>query len=89
MQSVYDLAVQLYGDVSKIGILLKLFPNLDSVIDLNSAILVEPQLDPIALFFTDNGYIVATDVVSQGEENPTFDSSVAKWDSDIYSFDMT
>jgi hypothetical protein len=62
-QSVYDLAVQLYGDVSKIGILLKLFPNLDSAISLNSPIVVETQIDPIAIFFSDNRIIVATDII--------------------------
>ena len=61
-QSIYDLAVQLYGDVSKIGILLELFPNLDSSINLNSSILVPTQVDPIALFFSSNSVIVATDL---------------------------
>lgn len=59
-QSIYDLAIQLYGDVSKIGILLELFPNLDSSINLNSSISVPTQIDPIALFFSSNKLIVAT-----------------------------
>ena len=62
-QSVYDLAVQLYGDVSKIGILLKLFPNLDSAITLNSPISVGQQIDPIALYFSDNRVVTSTDVI--------------------------
>jgi|SRR6187549_1410704 len=62
-QSVYDLAVQLYGDLSKIGILLELFPNLNSSIDLNSSIMVEDQTDPIAKYFKDKRIIVATDVL--------------------------
>jgi len=89
LQNVYDLAVQLYGDVSKIGILLDLFPNLDEVIDLNSSIVVPDQLDPVAIYFRDSGLIVSTDFVSGAVDNPTFDSSVVKWDSDVYSFDMT
>lgn len=65
-QTVYDLAVQLYGDSSKIGILLKLFPNLNSAIDFNSQITVENQVDPIAKYFLDTGIIVSTDIVSTG-----------------------
>lgn len=68
-QTVYDLSIQLYGDVSKIGILLKLFPNLNNAIDFNSAISVDPQLDPIAKYFTDSGIIVATDLVTEGAED--------------------
>jgi len=76
LQSVYDLSVQLYGDVSKIGILLELFPNLDSNIDLNSSIQVSTQIDPIALFFNDNRIIVATDI----EQAPIIYSRVLRED---------
>lgn len=67
-QSIYDLAIQLYGDASKIGILLELFPNLDSSINLNSTISVPTQVDPIALFFSSNKLIVATDVTVTYDE---------------------
>ena len=60
-QSVYDLAVQLYGDVSKIGNLLKNFSNLDSELALGSGITLEVQKDPIAIFFSEQKIIVATD----------------------------
>lgn len=68
-QTVYDLAVQLYGDVSKIGILLENFPNLNNAIDFNSTITISPQLDPIAKYFVDSGIIVATDLVTEGTED--------------------
>ena len=69
-QSVYDLAVQLYGDVSKIGKLLTQFTDLDNVLTLNSEIEVATQTDPIAIYFIDKSMIVSTDftpVVSSGD----------------------
>lgn len=62
-QNVYDLAIQLYGDLSKIGNLIKLFPNLDNEIALGSSITVEDQVDPMALYFSNNNIIVATDFI--------------------------
>lgn len=62
LQSVYDLAVQLYGDISKIGILLELFPNLNDTIALGSEVEVEEQTDPIAVYFLDKR--VATDILA-------------------------
>jgi hypothetical protein len=62
-QNVYDLAIQLYGDLSKIGILMELFPNLDEAITLSSSVTVEEQTDPIAKYFKDKRLIVATDVL--------------------------
>jgi hypothetical protein len=61
-QSVYDLCIQLYGDLSKIGNLLELFPNLDTVIPAGSEVTVEDTDDPIKLFFSDRRLIVATDL---------------------------
>jgi hypothetical protein len=61
-QNVYDLAVQVYGDISKIGILLELFPNLDVSINLSSSIMVDDQADPIAKYFKDKRIVVSTDV---------------------------
>jgi len=87
LQSVYDLAVQLYGDVSKIGILLELFPNLNEGIDLSSSIMVDPQTDPIAKFFSDKRIIVSTDYFTD-LSIITFDRIEFKWDSNIQTFDM-
>lgn len=61
-QTVYDLAIQLYGDISQIGHLLILFRNLDNEIAAFSAVSVGEQIDPIALFFTDRRIKVATDI---------------------------
>lgn len=62
-QSVWDLSIQLYGDLSKIGILLEIFPNLDDGITLNTEVNVELQTDPIAQYFLDKKIIVATDLM--------------------------
>jgi 3D (Asp-Asp-Asp) domain-containing protein len=77
-QSVYDLSIQLYGDLSKIGNLIKLFPNLDNVIPVGSEITVETQTDPIAKYFSDRRLMVATDTATElaGEIfDSTFDST--------------
>jgi len=69
-QSVYDLAVQLYGSISNIGNLLKLFPNLDNEIPLGSKIIIEEQADPIAKFFLDRKIIVCTDLEDSAAPAP-------------------
>ena len=61
-QSVYDLSVQLYGDISKIGEVLKVFTDLDSNIAVASEIDVPVQTDPQAIYFSDNKIIIATDI---------------------------
>lgn len=57
-QSVYDLAVQLYGTVSNIGKLLEKFPNLDDEVPFNSPISIVDQSDPVVSFFKNK--VVAT-----------------------------
>ncbi len=60
LQSAYDLAIQLYGDVSKIGNIINYFPNLDNEIPIGSLINVAKQDDPIAAYFADRRIAVAT-----------------------------
>lgn len=60
LQSHYDLAIQLYGDISKIGNILNYFPNLDTDIPQGSQIEVPEQDDPIAVYFKEKSIIVAT-----------------------------
>lgn len=70
MQTVYDLAIQLYGDVSKIGSLLTAITNINNEVPLFSALTVEEQKDPIVKYFIDNNIIVATDfTVASGSGN--------------------
>lgn len=70
LQSAYDLAIQLYGDISKIGNILNYFPNLDTNIPVGSSLTIEEQTDPIAVFFKDKGIIVSTDFIhSQDVDN--------------------
>lgn len=57
-QSVYDLAVQLYGTVSNIGKLLENFPNLNEQVPFNSPVDLVDQSDPVVTFF--KGKVVAT-----------------------------
>jgi hypothetical protein len=61
-QTVYDLSIQLFGDISQIRNLLELFPNLNGQITVGSEIAVAEQTDPMALYFTDRNLIVATDL---------------------------
>lgn len=87
LQSVYDLAIQLYGDVSKIGNLIKLFSNLDSNITLGFGIDVPLQSDPIAQYFSTNNIIVATDLT--GNRDLTADLTTITVDSDQITADQT
>lgn len=85
-QSVYDLAVQLYGTISNIGKLLEIFPNLNIQVPFGSVINLEDQADPIVTFF--KGKVVAT--FSDSEfviPSVTFDSSLITFDSTVYTWD--
>jgi hypothetical protein len=88
-QSVYDLAVQLYGDVSKVGIILKLFPILDTDVPLGSIITLTPQKDPIAIYFKDRGLIVCTEVKSYTPEPPVDDLVYYDDDSPVFYDDAS
>jgi hypothetical protein len=61
-QSVFDLAIQLYGDVSEVGKIMTTFTDLDNNIPVGSSLEVEATKDPIALYFGTNKIIVATDL---------------------------
>lgn len=75
-QSVYDLAIQLYGDLSKIGNLIELFPNLDNGIPVGSEFSYEVQTDPIAKYFQDKRIKISTDTtIVEGDEEGVFDST--------------
>jgi hypothetical protein len=52
-QTVYDLAIQLYGDLSRIGAILETFQALNNEIPVSSVVPLGEQIDPIALFFND------------------------------------
>ncbi len=69
LQSAYDLAIQLYGDVSKIGNIINYFPNLDTLIAVGSEISVSEQDDPIAIYFKDKEIAVGTDIDSNLSED--------------------
>ena len=57
-QSVYDLALQLYGDVAKIGNILTEISDIDVEVPFGTSFLVPEQQDPQALFFKNK--IIAT-----------------------------
>lgn len=85
LQSIFDLAVQLYGDLSKIGNILTEIPDINGEIALGTVFELPEQIDPQAVFFLDK--IVATDVRPPSEL--TFDMTTIRWDSTLYTFDQT
>ncbi len=88
LQSHFDLAVQLYGDVSQIGEILRNVSDINGEIPLGTVFSFPEQTDPIAKFFKDK--VVQTDFVPvSGDAPPTFDSTQVTWDSSQYTFDMT
>lgn len=50
-QSVFDLAVQLYGDFSRIDEILPLISNLGTKVPIGTSITYTPNNDPVSLFF--------------------------------------
>jgi hypothetical protein len=65
-QTVYDLAVQLYGNMSFIGKILKTFSNLNTEIAVGSTIQVDKTTDPVVQFFQRFQLAVATLQVADG-----------------------
>lgn len=68
LQSIYDLTIQLYGNLSSIGKLLEFFPNLNSEIQFNSQLNLVGSVDPIVNRFRDNNTIISTDIVFENFE---------------------
>ena len=52
-QSHWDLAIQLYGDISQIGEILKTNTDINGDIPFNSEFLIQVPEDPQAVFFLD------------------------------------
>ena len=69
LQSHFDLVVQLYGDFSKIGEILKNIDDINGEIPLGTSFNVPVQNDPAALFFSNRGIIVQTDFLLESGDN--------------------
>lgn len=61
LQSHFDLSIQLYGDISQIGEILKNVSDINGEIPLGTEFILPEQSDPIAVFFADK--VVQTDFV--------------------------
>jgi len=57
-QSVFDVAVQLYGDISRIDEILPIIRNLGTKIAFGTPITYTPTKDPVSLFFQNK--VIAT-----------------------------
>jgi len=66
LQTIYDLAVQLYGDVNKISQLISNFSNINSEL---SGTISFSSTSPIAKYYFDRGIIVQTNFVTPGGIN--------------------
>lgn len=86
-QNVYDLAIQVYGDLSKIGLLLEKFPNLNNSATLGTSYSFDTQIDPIAVYLKQNRVVVATD--TDGITELTVDTIELTVDSDLITADQT
>jgi hypothetical protein len=60
LQSHFDLAIQLYGDFSQIGEIIRNISDINGEIPLGTEFIIPEQKDPQAEYFNDK--IVATDV---------------------------
>lgn len=91
LQSHFDLAVQLYGNVSQIGEILRNISDINGNIPLGSVFEVEPQTDKIAKYFV--GKVVATDfiytpTVTPGDGDVTWDRTDITWDRTDITWDQ-
>lgn len=91
LQSHFDLAVQLYGDFSQIGQVLRNIDDINGNIPLGQVITLDEQTDPTAKYFANR--IVATDFiytapVTPGEGNITWDRTDITWDRTDITWDQ-
>lgn len=89
LQSHFDLAVQLYGDISKIGEILGNIADINGQIPIGTAFNVPAQDDPAALFFTQFNLIVQTDIIVDAPVFLTVDNDTIKVDSTLVTADQT
>lgn len=87
LQSHFDLAVQLYGDISKIGEILIKISDINGNIPIGTIFTIPEQTDPQAIYFKNK--VVATDFITNEEDDVTFDSTVYTFDSTVLTFDRT
>lgn len=87
LQSHFDLAVQLYGDVSQIGEILKNVSDINGEIPLGTVFSYPEQTDPIAVFFRDK--VVQTDFEVDAPLFFTADNTLIKADSTLLTADQT
>lgn len=66
-QSIYDVSVQLFGDLSGIGYLSTVLLNLDSRVPLGTIFSTAKSNDPIVKYFKESRIIVQTEIVESGE----------------------
>lgn len=86
-QSAYDLALQIYGDISQIGEILKNIDDINGEIAMGTIFTFPVQTDPAAVFFLDK--VVATDVPFDAPEFLTVDSDMITVDSILETADQT
>lgn len=63
-QSIYDLAVQLFGDVQKLITLVSAFPDLNAEISPGTKFTYLLSTHPVAQYFLNRGIAVATSLIS-------------------------
>lgn len=66
LQTIYDLAIQLYGDVNKISSLLSYFSDINSEL---SGVISFSSNSPVSKYYSDRGIIVQTNYVTLGGVN--------------------
>lgn len=66
LQTIYDLAIQLYGDINKISQLLSYFSDINSEL---SGTIAFSSTSPIVKYFSDRGIIIQTNYTGTGLPN--------------------
>lgn len=87
LQSHFDLSIQIYGDFSKIGEILKNIDDINGEIQLGTSFAVPASTDPQAAFFLDK--IVATDIIFDAPIPLTVDTVLIRVDSVLVTSDQT
>lgn len=87
-QSVHDIALQFYGDLSGLGKVIRSVDNLDTPIPMGTAIVVDVVNEPVVLHL-EKYKIDPVSIDEEPAEEFTVDSDEVTVDSDLITADQT
>jgi hypothetical protein len=72
-QSIFDLAIQFYGDLSGLGKIIRSVPDIDNDVPVGTLVTVDEVNEPNVINYAKKNIIPASDVFNPVSDGPGFD----------------